>query len=377
MGTTPMKFARPQKWNAVMNNHYPQVDSIFAAILLLVVAMPLAAEEAPRSEKLDPWKHHLEMIRNAEPEFEFREETQFSTWQPELRKRLLDVLAVKHDANAELNTRIHKEQSTESYDSYRVVFQAEPGVDVPCFLLKPKGVEGPLPVMICLQGHKKKDGMLVSIGRVADNGGRDIALQAIRNGWAALAVEQRCFGERRGDCQRESLDALMLGKTLTGERVFDVMRAIDFIETQPDLDATRIGCMGNSTGGTVTFYAACVDPRIRLSVVSCSYCTYAESWLKIRHCACGYLPGIMQVADMGDLAGLIARRNLIIVAGKEDYLATMVGVRTAFDQTKKIFTVAECPENAELLVGDGGHQFYPDLAWPRIQHVLSSWATNE
>lgn len=57
----------------------------------------------------------------------------------------------------------------------------------------------------------------------------------------------------------------------------------------------------------------------------------------------------------------------------DDYLATMKGVREAFAQTKRIFTVSGCPDHAELLVGDAGHQFYPELAWPRIQKVLDGW----
>lgn len=326
-----------------------------------------------RAKQYDPWGHHQRLTATAKPALAFGEDTRFNEWQPKLRNELARVLALPKSADCSLNAEVTLEQSTNDSETFRVVFQAEPGVYVPCFLVLPKKRSGPLPVMICLQGHKKKDGMLVSIGRVPDGGGRDIAVQAVQNGWAALAIEQRCFGERKGDCQRESLNALMLGRTLTGERVHDVMRAIDFIETRPELDKTRIGCMGNSTGGTVTFYAACVDPRIRLSVVSCSYCTYAESWMKIQHCACGYLPGILKVADMGDLAGLMAPRHLLIVAGTEDYLATIAGVRSAFGQTKKIFTAAKCADNVELIVGDGGHQFYPKLAWPRIQNALSTW----
>ena len=64
-----------------------------------------------------------------------------------------------------------------------------------------------------------------------------------------------------------------------------------------------------------------MDERIRLAVVSCSFGTYESTWLYEKHCACGYLPGILKLADMPDLAGLIAPRHLILVAGKghEDY----------------------------------------------------------
>ena len=253
--------------------------SLFAVVLFLCQGATGQEPAKKPNESFDPRSHHLRLVAQAKPEFTFRDGTRFKQWQLKLRDALVRVLALPKSKPCPLDAKVTPDRSTDEFDSFRVVFTAEPGVRVPCYLLLPKERSGPLPVMICLQGHKKKDGMLVSIGRVPDGGGRDIAVQAVRNGWAALAVEQRCFGERRGDCQRQSLDALMLGRTLTGERVFDVTRAIDFIETRADLDKNRIGCMGNSTGGTVTFYAACVEPRIRLAVVSCSYCTYAESWM--------------------------------------------------------------------------------------------------
>ena len=131
--------------------------------------------------------------------------------------------------------------------------------------------------------------------------------------------------------------------------------------------------MGNSSGGTVSFFAACADRRIRLAVVSCSFCTYADSWLAVRHCACGYVPGIMKVADMPDLAGLIAPRNLIIVAGKKDGLARFSGVEEGYRLARRAFTASGHPDRILLLAAEGGHQFYPDLAWPKISAVLDEW----
>jgi len=162
-------------------------------------------------------------------------------------------------------------------------------------------------------------------------------------------------------------------KTITGERVFDVMRAIDFIEQQDDLDANKIGCLGNSTGGTISFYAACVDPRIKMAVVSCSFCTYAGSWMEHTHCACGYLPGILKYADMSDLGGLFAPGSFIIVAGKEDYLADYREVEKAYLHASKIFEAAGSPENIFFITGEGGHQFYPKLTWPVITKIKNNW----
>jgi pimeloyl-ACP methyl ester carboxylesterase len=235
--------------------------------------------------------------------------------------------------------------------------------------------------MICLQGHSP--GMHISLGRAMTAqekksvaGGRDIAVQAVRNGWAALAIEQRAFGLRAEpgvSCQDASLRALMRGRPITGLRVLDVMRAIDFLAGQPGLDLERIACMGNSMGGTISFYAACVDRRIRLAVVSCSFCTFADSWLSLPHCACGYLPGILRVADMPDLAGLIAPRHLLIVAGKQDAIARFEGVEQGVSAARRAFAAVAVADRVRLLAADGPHRFYPELAWPVIGQVLASW----
>jgi hypothetical protein len=48
--------------------------------------------------------------------------------------------------------------------------------------------------------------------------------------------------------------ALLLGETMIGWRVWDVMRALDFIETRPELDSGRVGCVGISGEGGHVFH---------------------------------------------------------------------------------------------------------------------------
>jgi dienelactone hydrolase len=319
------------------------------------------------------------------PELAFDPDRDFPAWQSELRRRLCGIMAIPTTWNDAIQPTIRRDSATDVYTMDRVEFEAEPGQVVPGYLLRPKVVKPPFPVMICLQGHSP--GMHISIGRgktkqeiASIRGGRDIAIQAVRHGWAALAIEQRAFGERavKGvPCGDFALRELLGGRPLTGQRVFDVMRAVDFIATQPDLDTAQIGCMGNSAGGTISFYAACVDDRIRLAVVSCSFGTFESTWLYKRHCACGYLPGLLKVADMPDLAGLIAPRHLILVAGRKDGIARFDGVEQGFQMAKRAFAAAECADRVVLSAAEGGHQFYPDLAWPVIQQTLASWNTTK
>jgi len=315
------------------------------------------------------------------PRLAFDPSRDVDQWQTELRRELCQILALPVDSPGELRGARKRDLETDDYTMDCVEFRAEPGEVVPGYLLLPKSGIRPFPTMICLQGHAP--GMHISIGRANSEkeeslikGGRDIAIQAVRHGWAALVIEQRAFGARAEEgvsCGNQALFDLLKGRPLTGQRVLDVMRAVDFIAEQRDLDASRIGCMGNSAGGTISFYAACVEPRIRLAVVSCSFGTFESTWLYKQHCACGYLPGLLKVADMPDLAGLIAPRHLIIVAGKQDYLARFDGVERGYEVARQCFAASGHPNRVTLVTGEGGHQFYPDLAWPVIQETLAGW----
>lgn len=263
----------------------------------------------------------------------------------------------------------------EDHVLYRLQLSLDSGDTIPAYLLKPKNAPIPYPVMICLQGHAP--GMYISIGEARTErdakliaGGRDIALQAVAHGWAALTVEQRGFGEQtEGDltCNHLALNHMMQGGSLLGKRVQDISLAVDFISTQDDLNDQMIGTMGNSSGGTTSYFAACMEPRINLAIVSCAFCTYDRSWLKYPHCACGYVPDLLNIADMPELSALIAPRHLLIVAGKEDYLADIDGVREGYAIAQELYREKE---NVRLVEGEGGHQFYPELAWPIVDHFL-------
>jgi len=194
-----------------------------------------------------------------------------------------------------------------------------------CFRVRQKK----FPVCICLQGHTT--GFHISIGEKKYEQDdkylqtSTFAIDVVKNGYAALAIEQRGMGERttlrqdRGPaltcgCMFTAMTALMLGRTIIGERVWDVSKAIDSLEYFKDkLDLEDITLLGQSGGGTATYYAACYDQRIRTVVPSCSVCTYKDSIGDMWHCTCNYIPGIVKYFDMGELSALIAPRKLLTV----------------------------------------------------------------
>src|SRR5262249_30688417 len=154
---------------------------------------------------------------------------------------------------------------------------SRPNLWVLAYLLTPKAGQAPYATMVCVPGHGRGVDDIVGI----DNKGQDrtkredyqydFALQVVDHGMAALAIEPLGFGCRRDPankakglgtsaCQPAAGVALLMGQTMIGWRVYDVMRSIDWIETRKDLAADRVGCMGISGGGTCTVFASALEP---------------------------------------------------------------------------------------------------------------------
>ena len=328
-----------------------------------------------------PYPHNQNLIRTTVPSMRYREGENFQEWKAKGRSKLAELLGHPYES-CEPDFRILSEKDCGDYREISFQFQSEPGYYVPCYFCIPVATSRKSPVVICLQGHST--GMHISLGRVkypmdaeSLGGDRDFAIQAVKQGFCAITVEQRCFGECGGtqtgpDCNNSSLIAMLIGRTTIGERVWDIQRLIDLLETGvfPQIDVSQICCMGNSAGGTATFYAACMDSRIRFAMPSCSVCTYEDSIAKVSHCTCNYIPGILHYFDMGDLAGLIAPRPLVIVAGKEDSIFPEDGVRKAYEEIERQYKACGAPENCKLVMGPGGHRFYADLSWPVMKAYM-------
>jgi dipeptidyl aminopeptidase/acylaminoacyl peptidase len=217
-------------------------------------------------------------------------------------------------------------------------------------------------------------------------GDRDFALGCMRRGIAALCIEQRSMGERRESLQKNAqgchdaaMQAMMLGRTLIGERVYDVDRGIDYLASRGDANMNCVGVMGNSGGGTVSLFSAALLPRIAFAMPSACFCTFQASIMATTHCSCNYIPGLLKVAEMSDIMGLFAPKPVVIVSGKDDKIFPIQGARRAFKNLQQIYKECGALNRCHLVVGQGGHRFYADEAWPvmlreieELQHKKSS-----
>ena len=331
---------------------------------------------------LDPQMKYTHLMKTMKPSLRKRRDEDFNAWQIKAREKLMELVGLPLEQGEE-NFRIEWTKDDDpAQTEIRFLFESEPMVDVSCHLLLPKNVpQENLPLVICLQGHSK--GMHISLGRpiyegdeaTISGGDRDFARQIVARGQAALTIEQRAFGERGGTpkgpaCRQPAMEVLMLGRTLIGERCWDVSRAIAASEKHfPMIDAKRIAILGNSGGGTTTIYAAALDTRIAAAMPSCAFSGYYPSIGAQEHCLCNYVPSIMKYFDMGDLAGLIAPRPFVAVNGQHDGIFPIDSAKEQMEIAYGLYREAGAADKARHVVGPEGHRFYAALSWPVFDEV--------
>ena len=331
---------------------------------------------AEQKKMQDPYATERAHLQAVHPMLRYDGEETVPAWQERARGVLGELLgfsAMRRVTEEAFTIDYDREQ--EGHREIRFSLQTEEGYAVPAVLCIPKDIPLPVPVCLCLQGHST--GMHISLGRpkwpgdekTIANGDWDFARRILAEGVAALCVEQRCMGECGSkadgypDCQNTAMTALLTGRTLLGERVWDIMRVVDHLYRFPELDTERVWCMGNSGGGTATLYAAAMDPRLTAAMPSCAVCDFAASIGAMYHCACNYVPRIANYFDMGDIAALIAPRPLVVVCGVQDSIFPLPGVKHAVAVAQDVYRAAGAQDRLRLVQGEGGHRFYAKAAW--------------
>lgn len=324
---------------------------------------------------------HQLLKAKVKPVLAYNERNDYAEWRKQINAKFIELLGMdKMRENAcDLHIDIESEEDKGNFKLIRFTFESEQGAVVPCYLLIPNTGKEKYPLAITLQGHTS--GFHHSIGVLKYEGDEEkqpqssFALQAVAHGYAALAIEQRGMGERRPIaehqvgahmCEYEAHIALLLGRTILGERVWDVSKAIDAVAEFPQIDRDKIFIAGQSGGGTAAYYATCFDDRIQFCAMSCSFCTYADSIMNYYHCSCNFIPHAYEWFDMQDLACLIAPKPLVIVSGREDRTFPLYGVKKAFETAKKIYAAAGASDKCKMVETPKGHFWCADIVWPQI-----------
>lgn len=286
-------------------------------------------------------------------------EGEMSAWQIRARSEILNLLG-----NIDRDVEPLEPQSAPGANGMeRIRFGGLEGLQATGFFQAVEGRE-PAPAVICIPGHGA--GMEAIVGLREEPYQADFALQCRRRGFAFLALEPISFGSRISNrmgphgwsCEADAKAALMLGETLAGWRIAEAMRAVDYLRTRPEVDPGRIAIMGISGGGMVALWTAALDPRIAAAVVSGYFCTFRESVLAIDHCVDNFVPGILQLLEMPDFAGLVAPRALFVESGVADPIFPIAGFRRAVARAQSIYAAFDVPGQFGFEEFDGDHRFH-------------------
>jgi dienelactone hydrolase len=318
----------------------------------------------------------------------------FRTWHREAASELCHLISLdimqEQIGKFEQKVRLLEKQNKEGYTLQKGFITTEPLVEIPFWLLIPKG-KGPFPLAVLPHGHDKR-GLDTSAGVYHDEahrkksiaGDRDVAVQAVKRGFIAIAPAIRGLAEeapgvpdirkRHGDrdCRSQFMHCLLAGRTAIAERVWDMMRILDWAIKLPDVNPSTILMMGNSGGGMVTLYTAACDERITIAVPSCSFSVLTSPQGYIYHCDCNAIPGIFTWGNLYDVAGLIAPRYLLTVNGLKDRLHSVDDINRAARHVREIYQAAGVPSHYDHRWGAEGHRFYKDLMWPFISNAIKN-----
>jgi len=336
-------------------------------------------------ENFEPSKLHNILFSNIVPKLRWNGIDDIDSLKEESRLKLIELLGIGNIKKAENDDfRIVEKSSIGKNNYIHFIFQSEENYYVNAHLLYPsKGDKFKL--CIGMQGHVSGAHISLDIGKFKNddnyirNEGCNFSIQAVSHGYCGLAIEQRCFGENGGNkehgytnCTHSTMTALLMGRTTIAERVFDIQRTIDIIEKYfsdlVSLDDSIL--MGQSGGGTATFYTACLEDRIKVFVPSGAVCTFQDSIVEIEHCPCNYIPSLGNYFDMGDLGILIAPKKLIVAHGRYDRIFPIDGVIKTFNRIKTFYDYLGKSDNCALVIGERDHVFYPNETWEAIEKMI-------
>jgi dienelactone hydrolase len=262
-------------------------------------------------------------------------------------------------------------QSSAATDSACIIetirFQTAEGEMVRGLLTRPPGSAERLPAILHIHAH----GNNYSIGASELISGRP-ALQGppgpafAEQGFITLCIDLPCFGERAhfGESALAKA-ALWHGRSLAGQMLGELSSALDWLCARPDVDPGRIGCFGISMGATLGYWLAAVDTRISALAQLCCFADFdnlIETGAHDIHGIYLTIPGLLDVAGNGRIAGLVAPRPQLICIGDLDPLTPPAAVDIAWKEASAAYRRKGAPDRISLYrEAECGHQESRDM----------------
>jgi dienelactone hydrolase len=297
-----------------------------------------------------------------------------------------------------------------------VYFNSTPDIRVPAYVLIPKKGKRPLPAIVALHDHgafylwgKEKlvdhddEHPALTDFRRRYYGGNPIASVLVRQGYVVVVIDMFYWGERRMLLDDDPSDWRERPRSMAAERVntfnaragqnealvargiftagfswpgvmfWDDIRTVDYLLTRPEVDPTRIGCVGLSVGGFRSCHLAALDDRIKAAVVVGWMASFPFQLKKKIRNTIGFtmlVPGLYRYLDYPDVASLAMPAALLVINGSKDALFELEGVRACFEKLQATYQKAGIAEKFRGRLYDTPHEFNGAMqaeAWAWLQ----------
>ena len=252
----------------------------------------------------------------------------------------------------------------------KLIYESLPTFYVTAALYVPKGIVSPQPAVVFVHGHS-------DLGKSYPTY-QAVCVDLAANGFVVLAVDPPGQGERFqyfdpekgeriiGGCTTEhtyaGLQFTLGGASIGRHFIWDVMRGIDYLETRPEVDPTRIGLTGNSGGGTQSCLLMMSEPRFA-AAVPCTFVMTLESYMKTGQAQDSeqIVPGCFANGpDHDDYITAMAPKPVLVGAAAYDYFP-IEGAIEAVDRAKKIYALFGAEDNVDIAVAPTRHAYSPHL----------------
>jgi dienelactone hydrolase len=284
--------------------------------------------------------------------------------QAELRQKFREALGELPADQSPLNPRVVGRTHKDGYTVERVVYESRPGHHVTALFYLPDGTP-PFPGVLVPCGHSDN-------GKAAETYQR-ISMLLAKNGLAALCYDPIGQGERvqlldaagkpaiKGSTTEHTMlgtGALLVGRSAAGYRVWDGFRSLDYLASRPDIDPKRLGCTGNSGGGTLTAYLMALDDRIAVAAPSCFITSLERLFATIGpQDAEQNITGQVDIGlEHADFVTLRAPKPTLLSVGTKDFF-DIDGSWTTFREVKEIYGKLGFGERVDLFESDEPHGF--------------------
>lgn len=233
---------------------------------------------------------------------------------------------------------------------------------VPAYFTKPRHAAGPIPVILYNHAHFGDYG----VGKEEFINGRPhmqqpaYALTLGRAGYAGLCLDNWCFGERQHRTEEDTFKAMLWqGQVLWGMMIYDNLRALDYLQTRPDIDLNRVATMGMSMGSTMAWWLAALDERIKVCVDLCCLTDYQAlletDGLRL-HSLYYYVPDLLTHFTTALINALIAPRPHLSLAGRFDPLTPLHGLERIDQHLRRIYQQQDAVDAWQLRIYEVGHE---------------------